>query len=100
MSSNLDRSLDEILATRPRTNRRGGNKAAVVGGIRKRPQRAAAQKANASIAPNTTRAAALAKAPTGPSGKVSASKIIVSNLVCPTPRRYLFIFLTCTSRMM
>jgi len=80
MSSNLDRSLDEILATRPRTGRRGGNKAAVAGGIRKRPQRAAAQKANASIAPNTARAAALAKAPTGPSGKVSASKIIVSNL--------------------
>ena len=68
MPSNLDRSLDEIAAPRTRTNRRGGNKAAGTSGIRKRPRRAATQKANAPVL----------------SGKVSASKIIVSNLVCPT----------------
>ncbi|KAI5858046.1 putative mRNA export protein mlo3 [Tricharina praecox] len=84
MASNLDRSLDEILATRPRgAGRRGGKPAAaaVVGGVRKRSSRVAAQKANASIVtptnPTTTRAKGI---PTGPSGKVSASKIIVSNL--------------------
>ena len=84
MASNLDRSLDEILATRRRAiTHRGANKTAVAGGIRKRPQRATAQKAIASR----------------PSGKVFAPKIIVSNLVCHTPRRYLFIFLTYTSHM-
>lgn len=101
MASNLDRSLDEILATRPRgAGRRGGKPAAaaVVGGVRKRSSRVAAQKANASIVtptnPTTTRAKGI---PTGPSGKVSASKIIVSNLVCrpvyfPATRQFLTVF--------
>ncbi|KAF8538537.1 hypothetical protein BDD12DRAFT_150311 [Trichophaea hybrida] len=79
MSSNLDHSLDEIIAARPRPNRRGGKgtASAVSGGIRKRSQRAAAQKANASVTPNAVKAATRAP-PTGPSGK--ATKIIVSNL--------------------
>ena len=68
MSSNLDRSLDEIIAGGFRTNRRGGNKAAIAGGIRKRHQRATAKKAYASRHPR----------------KVLPSKIIVSNLVCAT----------------
>jgi THO complex subunit 4 len=82
MSSNLDRSLDEILAS-SRPSRRGAKAATPAGpagGVRKRSQRVAAQKANASVTPNTARAAKAI--PTGPSGKVSASKIIVSNLVC------------------
>jgi len=70
--SNLDRSLDEILSARPtaRGNKRGGEKSAP-GGIRKRPQRAAAVKANAAV---TT---------TGPKTTTTnneGSKIIVSNL--------------------
>jgi len=79
MASNLDRSLDEILATRPRGNRRGGNAttATVAGGIRKRSSRVAAQKANVSIVNTSTKAKGV---PTGPSGKVVSSKIIVSNL--------------------
>ena len=68
MPSKLDRSQGKILAKRLHTNRRRGNKAAVAGGIRKHPQRAATQKAYVS----------------GPSGMVSTSKIIVSNLVCAT----------------
>ena len=81
MASNLDRSLDDILATRPRTKRPGGNEAAIAGGIRKRPQRPTARKANAS---KRTRAGGLVKALAGRSGKVAGSKIIVSNLVCTT----------------
>jgi len=83
MASNLDRSLDEILATRPRANRRGGKAttATVTGGIRKRSSRVAAQKANVSIVNNTSTKAK--GVPTGPSGKVVSSKIIVSNLVRP-----------------
>jgi len=80
MASNLDRSLDEILATRPRGgNRRGGKAttATVAGGIRKRSSRVAAQKANVSIVNASTKAKGV---PTGPSGKVTSSKIIVSNL--------------------
>ena len=80
MALNLDRSIDDILATRPRTYRRGGNKTTVTSGIHKRPKRAATQNSNAS---NTTRAAWLAKPITGPSGNVAGSKIIVSNLVRP-----------------
>lgn len=78
MSSKLDQSLDEILAERPRgAARRGRGSNAPAGGIRKRPQRAAAQKASATITQNSTRAV-----PTGPSAsKVIGSKIIVSNLV-------------------
>jgi THO complex subunit 4 len=82
MSSNLDRSLDEILASRPRSNRRGGRggaPSAPAGGIRKRSQRVAAQKASISVAPNAAKAAV--RIPTGPSAKVTATKIIVSNLV-------------------
>lgn len=83
MSSNLDRSLDEILAARPKGAARGPRRAtapataAVPGGISKRPQRAAARKATAQVTPNATKAAG--KTPTGP--KLKASKIIVSNLV-------------------
>lgn len=76
MSTNLDKSLDEILAARPRKGgRRGG--ASTVGGINKkqRPTRASAAKANASITENTSKAAAKASA-----NKGTASKIIVSNL--------------------
>lgn len=79
MSSNLDRSLDEILASRPRGGRGGrgrGNAAnnAPAGGVRKqRPQRAAAQKANTQVAPNATKAA-------NAKPKLNATKIIVSNL--------------------
>lgn len=80
MSSKLDQSLDEILAERPRVGaagRRGARSGnAPAGGIRKRPQRAAAQKASATITQNATKTV-----PTGPSGKVAGSKIIVSNLV-------------------
>ena len=68
MHSNLDRSIDEILAMRTRAIRHGANRAAVAGGIRKRPQRTAAEMAYA----------------LGPSDTVAAWKIIVSNLVCPT----------------
>ncbi|KAI5842876.1 hypothetical protein DFP73DRAFT_87134 [Morchella snyderi] len=79
MSSKLDQSLDEILAERPRVGaagRRGARSGnAPAGGIRKRPQRAAAQKASATITQNATKTV-----PTGPSGKVAGSKIIVSNL--------------------
>jgi THO complex subunit 4 len=81
MSSNLDRSLDEILAA-SRPARRGAKGAAPsgpTGGVRKRSQRVAAQKANVSVTPNAAKAAKAV--PIGPSGKVSASKIIVSNLV-------------------
>lgn len=79
MSSKLDQSLDEILAERPRgaAARRGRGGNAPAGGIRKRPQRAAAQKASATIMQNSTKAV-----PTGPSAsKATGSKIIVSNLV-------------------
>lgn len=81
MSSKLDQSLDEILAERPRGGAAGrrGRSNAPVGGIRKRPQRAAAQKASASITQNATKTV-----PTGPSGKAAGSKIIVSNLVSST----------------
>lgn len=80
MASKLDRSLDEILAERPRSARRGGKRgsAAPAGGIRKPSQRGAAQKANASIAQASVRAV---KVPTGPSNKVNSTKILVSNLV-------------------
>lgn len=84
MSTNLDRSLDEILAARPRTNRRGGKASAgpagPTGGIRKRSQRAAAHKANVNVAPNASKAASVRAPPTGPAPKVTATKIIVSNL--------------------
>ncbi|RPA88000.1 RNA-binding domain-containing protein [Ascobolus immersus RN42] len=69
---NLDRSLDEILSgsARPaRGNRRGGEKSAP-GGIRKRPQRAAAAKATAAV--TTLKSTS--------SGSEQGSKIIVSNL--------------------
>ncbi|KAL7275967.1 RNA-binding RNA annealing protein [Rhizina undulata] len=86
MSSKLDRSLDEILAERPRggnRRQRGGPSAsggAPAGGIRKRSQRTAAVKANAAVTPNATKAVASGKPiPTGPSGR-TGSKIIVSNL--------------------
>ncbi|TGZ76741.1 RNA-binding domain-containing protein [Ascodesmis nigricans] len=72
MSSNIDRSLDEIVASRQRGGRRGRGGPAPAGGIRKRPQRAAAQKANASITPAAQVAAA--------KPKLTATKIIVSNL--------------------
>jgi THO complex subunit 4 len=92
MSSKLDRSLDEILADRPRGGGRGrGSRASgPAGGIRKRSQRGAAQKANASIAQTSGKLATKAP-PTGPSGKVTASKIIVSNLVS---RAVIFLSLT------
>lgn len=77
MSSNLDRSLDEILAARPRGGRRGGRgntTTGPAGGVRKqRPQRAAAQKATAQVTPNATKAA-------NAKPKLNATKIIVSNL--------------------
>lgn len=78
MSTNLDKSLDEILAGRKggRGGRRGH--AGPVGGIRKRPQRAAAAKATAAV--TQTQAKAARPVPTGPSSKGDASKIIVSNL--------------------
>ena len=92
MSANLDRSLDEILAARPRQNRRGGKAgapAAPAAGIRKKSTRVAAQRANVSVAPNAARSANGRAPPTGPANKVTASKIIVSNLVClfPLPSR-------------
>jgi THO complex subunit 4 len=75
MSSKLDQSLDEILAERPRVSRRGRSNAPA-GGIRKRSQRAAAQKASDSITQASTKSV-----PTGPSAsKATGSKIIVSNL--------------------
>ncbi|KAA8896883.1 putative mRNA export protein mlo3 [Sphaerosporella brunnea] len=81
MSSKLDRSLDEILAaSRPaRRGAKAGTPTGPSGGIRKRSQRVAAQKANASVAQNAAKTATKS-IPTGPSGKLSASKIIVSNL--------------------
>jgi len=82
MTSKLDQSLDEILAERPRGPRRGGKGGASnapAGGIRKRSQRVAAHKANVAVTQNTSKASG--NVPTGPSGKVTASKIIVSNLV-------------------
>ncbi|PWW79743.1 RNA-binding domain-containing protein [Tuber magnatum] len=81
MTSKLDQSLDEILAERPRGSRRGGRGGvsnAPAGGIRKRSQRAAAHRANVAVTQNTSKASG--NVPTGPSGKVTASKIIVSNL--------------------
>ena len=80
MSTNLDKSLDEILAGRKggRGGRRGG--AGPVGGVKKRPQRAAAVKATVAVTQTQSKAAARA-VPTGPSSKGDASKIIVSNLV-------------------
>ncbi|CAZ82176.1 unnamed protein product [Tuber melanosporum] len=81
MTSKLDQSLDEILAERPRGSRRGGKGGASnasAGGIRKRSQRAAAHKANVAVTQNTSKTSS--NVPTGPSGKVTASKIIVSNL--------------------
>ncbi|PUU78607.1 hypothetical protein B9Z19DRAFT_1114858 [Tuber borchii] len=81
MTSKLDQSLDEILADRPRGPRRGGKGGASnapAGGIRKRSQRVAAHKANVAVTQNTSKASG--NVPTGPSGKVTASKIIVSNL--------------------
>lgn len=81
MTSKLDQSLDEILAERPRGPRRGGRGGvsnAPAGGIRKRSQRVAAHKANVAVTQNTSKASG--NVPTGPSGKVTASKIIVSNL--------------------
>lgn len=87
MSSKLDQSLDEILAERPRGGRRGGKGGATntspAGGIRKRSQRAAAHKATAAVTQNSSKA--VLSAPTGPSGKVTATKIIVSNLVSAFP---------------
>lgn len=79
MSTNLDKSLDEILAHRKggRGGRRGG--AGPVGGIKKRPQRAAAAKAAAAVTQTQSRPARAV--PTGPASKGDASKIIVSNLV-------------------
>ncbi|KAI5819453.1 putative mRNA export protein mlo3 [Pyronema omphalodes] len=80
MSANLDHSLDEIIASRPRgAPRRGGKPATAspAGGVRKRSSRVAAQKANVSVAANAAKAAPKA-APTGPSSK--STKIIVSNL--------------------
>jgi THO complex subunit 4 len=74
MSSNLDRSLDEILAARPRGGARRGGKRTSTGGVAKRPQRAAAQKATAQVTPNA------AKAATKAANNINASKIIVSNL--------------------
>lgn len=78
MSTNLDKSLDEILAGRKggRGGRRGGS--GPVGGVKKRPQRAAAAKATAAV--TQTQAKAAKAVPTGPSSKGDASKIIVSNL--------------------
>jgi len=80
MSSKLDRSLDEIL-DRPRggARGRGARASGPAGGIRKRSQRGAAQKANASITQSSSKLSNKAP-PTGPSSKVTASKIIVSNL--------------------
>lgn len=81
MSSKLDQSLDEILAERPRGARRGGRGgSAPVGGVRKRPQRAAAARgAAATVAQTASKPAS--NVPTGALGKVTATKIIVSNLV-------------------
>lgn len=88
MSSKLDQSLDEILAERPRgTAGRRSRSNAPAGGIRKRPQRAAAQKASDTIMQNAAKAV-----PTGPSGKATGSKIIVSNLVSSNRSR---LFLSC-----
>jgi len=74
MTSNLDRSLDEILAARPKGGRRGGRGGATptgpAGGVSKRPQRAAAKKATAAVAANAPKSK-----PT-----VNSTKIIVSNL--------------------
>lgn len=79
MSTNLDKSLDEILAGRK--GGRGGRRGVTgpVGGVKKRPQRAAAAKATAAVTQSQSKAAAKA-VPTGPSSKGDASKIIVSNL--------------------
>jgi THO complex subunit 4 len=88
MSANLDHSLDEIIASRPRgAPRRGGKPATAspAGGVRKRSSRVAAQKANVSVAANAAKAAPKS-APTGPSSK--STKIIVSNLVCFLPMAY------------
>ena len=78
MSTNLDRSLDEILAGRKSGRGRRGV-SGPVGGIKKRPQRAAAAKAMVAVTqtqPRSVKAAAPASTSTG-----DASKIIVSNLV-------------------
>jgi len=78
MSSKLDQSLDEILADRPRGGRRGGRGGAPVGGVRKRSQRVAARGAAAAVAQTSSKPAS--NVPTGALGKVTATKIIVSNL--------------------
>jgi len=97
MTSKLDQSLDEILAERPRGPRRGGRGGASnapAGGIRKRSQRVAAHKANVAVTQNTSKVSG--NVPTGPSGKVTASKIIVSNLVSHSLIFIIFI-LVCTA---
>ena len=78
MSTNLDKSLDEILSDRK--GRRRGGASGPVGGVRKRPQRAAAAKAAAAVTQTQSRNAART-APTAPASKGDAYKIIVSNLV-------------------
>jgi len=70
MSSSLDRSLGDIIASN-RKNKRDSGKGGAAGGISKRPQRAAAQKAQTAVTPRQTSKAAAAP---------SSDKIIVSNL--------------------
>jgi len=76
--SNLDRSLDDILASK-KANRRHANKGGS-GGIRKRSERAAAGKANAAI--TKTQAPSKAAATAAQLVPVPNGKILVSNLVC------------------
>lgn len=75
MSSNLDKSLDEVIGANrtQRRQRRGGPKPAVVGGVQKKTAQKPAKGPKA--APQ--KAAVAAPLPTK-----GDSKIIVSNLVC------------------
>ena len=77
MSSNLDKSLDEVIGSKgnPRRQRRGGPKPAVVGGITKKTAQRPAK---------GTKAAPQKAAIAAPAQTKGDSKIIVSNLVCDT----------------
>ena len=79
MSGKLDQSLDEILKTRPRGDRRGRS-------ARRGPGRPAAAAAPVGGVTKTTRQPKQSKAvTTTPAPAVSGeSKIMISNLVCLT----------------
>jgi len=81
MTYYLNYFRDETLAMPTRGNHRGSKAttATPAGGIRKRPYSAATQKVGVSTI-NTTKMQGF---PTGPSGKVVSTKIIISNLVWP-----------------